>query len=80
VAGLVGDQLEHDQAQVAVVEEPAHAAPATVLALMAVEAERVTAVMAAMVTHVTAVMLMMTSKHCVFSSYFVISKMIDISK
>ena len=42
---------------------------------MAMEAERVAAVVAPMVAHVMPAVLMMTSKHCVFSSCFVISKL-----
>jgi hypothetical protein len=81
MAGLLGDQFEHHEAQVAVVEEPAHAAAATARAAMetmmrpAVEAERVTAMMLVAVTApVAAVGVLMSSKHVCFRSYFVISK------
>jgi hypothetical protein len=48
-----------------VIEEPAHAAAATVMAFMAVEAERVAAVRAAMAALATWVVVEMTSKHVV---------------
>jgi hypothetical protein len=48
-----------------VIEEPAHAAAAPVMAFMAVEAERVAAVSAAMAALATGVVVEMTSKHVV---------------
>jgi hypothetical protein len=49
VAGLLGDQLEDHEAQVAVIEEPAHATAATAMGaavvMAAMEPEGVTAVM-----------------------------------
>jgi hypothetical protein len=56
------------------VEEPAHAAAATVMAFMAMEAERMAAVFA-----VASVVLMMTSKHVVLDPFRYI-EIIDISK
>ncbi len=71
MAGLVGDPpLQHDQAQVAVIEEPAHAAAATMMALVAVEAERMAAEGRAVMTAVAAVVVGMTSKHVGFRSCF----------
>jgi hypothetical protein len=48
-----------------VVEEPAHAAAAAVMAFMAVEAERVAAVSAPMAALATGMVVEMTSKHVV---------------
>jgi hypothetical protein len=58
-----------------VVEEPAHAAAATVVAFVTVEAERVAAVVRAVRAAVATVMVGMTSKHVVLRSCFVISKL-----
>jgi hypothetical protein len=56
------------------IEEPAHAAAATMMALVAVEAERMAAVVTAVIAAVAAVVVGMTSKHMGFRSCFVISK------
>jgi hypothetical protein len=79
VAGLVSDQLEHDQAQVALFEEAAPAVAAMVMAtattgILAMAAARMGTAMTVVTALAAGVLVRMMSKHVFFRSYFVISK------